>query len=437
MKTPPTPRLILLAAFWPWVFLTSCQPLAPTPPPTDSPGELAAKEAKDAQSGAGETDDGHGQASDAVDEAAVSAPDEALPEGEAGDGEGEGESSFDAGTASESEDSVDNAQNEGADAGAWENPTMPSGEDAGVSLEAGVTTDAGVPDETDEPMDEGPGEDGLAEVEDALEEGFESLVDAILDALGGGGQASEAADGGAGEGPQDAGSDGDDSGFAATDAGADHAWGDAGYDSPSEPDAGAPPVPTDLPIESCFDPQLNDNLEGIASFAGDSAMGGTVCNAQGALNLGDNAWAGLAFSGDEGGTLQGQSISSCLVVDLGKRCALNDHIGISIAHRLAGEVCGDSASSNQCAVGAVCGSMPGSNLHLFVADALDDIRFAMSTTSCGNSPSWISSGSPVTSLANTADLAAVRYLIACRPFEGCDADAANVEIDAFFLTHRL
>jgi hypothetical protein len=192
-----------------------------------------------------------------------------------------------------------------------------------------------------------------------------------------------------------------------------------------------------LPIENCFDPTLNDNLEGHLVTNGPAAEGGTLCNAEGALNLGDDQWAALAFSGNAGVALKQEEITSCLMIDLGRRCAVNEHIGIAMSHRLAGEVCGDTSQSDQCSVSQLCGDMPGAQVHLYAADSLEDIRFVVSAGSCGQSGSWLSSASPLTALSTTDDLEAVRYLLACRPAADCGAGAANIEIDALFLTHRL
>ena len=43
---------------------------------------------------------------------------------------------------------------------------------------------------------------------------------------------------------------------------------------------------------------------------------------------------------------------------------------------------------------------------------------------------------PIHALAGTSDLAAVRYLVACRPYTGCGKGDADIELDALFLTFR-
>jgi hypothetical protein len=192
-----------------------------------------------------------------------------------------------------------------------------------------------------------------------------------------------------------------------------------------------------LQVESCFDGSINDNLEGVLVTNGPAANGGVMCNENGALHLGDDQWAALGFAGTEGMWLKGEEVTSCLMIDLGKRCAVNDKIGISMSHRLAGEICGDAAATDQCGVQQLCGDMPGAAVHLYAADSLEDIRFVVSVGSCGQSGGWLSSASPLTALSTTDDLEAVRYLMACRPAGDCGAQDANIEIDSLFLTHRL
>jgi hypothetical protein len=210
-----------------------------------------------------------------------------------------------------------------------------------------------------------------------------------------------------------------------------------------------PPTPTPpAPVEEveevepgppvdCFPERSNDNLLPTAWGAGPLGDMGVVCDGENAGEL-DGRTAGLGYGGGAPVLVDGQMATACLVADLGRRCEMDEHIGVSLSVAPTGEVCGDPGGipgQEQCAELLACGEMPGVEVSLFAGDTLDDMRFLAHVGNCGEGQA-LHGLSPIASLAGATDLPNVRYLMVCRPAESCGADDGNIAVDALYLTWR-
>jgi hypothetical protein len=230
-----------------------------------------------------------------------------------------------------------------------------------------------------------------------------------------------------GEVPGDAGSSQD---GGAVDAGDDAGTADAGYDAGTSADDAGPPV-------DCFPAMTNDNLTPTSFGAGPLADQGVVCDAANAAEL-DGDVAGLGYGGGAPVLVGDELVTACLVADLQKRCTTDTHVGVGLSIAPIGEVCGDPGGiegQEQCSEALACSALPGAEVAVFAGDSLDDMRFLAHVGNCGEGQS-IQTLTPLTALADAADLASVRYLMVCRPAERCGATDGNVAVDALYLTWR-
>jgi hypothetical protein len=184
---------------------------------------------------------------------------------------------------------------------------------------------------------------------------------------------------------------------------------------------------------ACFAGTEATNLYPVAAFAGPTADGGVSCSLDGA-KAPDSSYAGLGYAGTTSTTIDGIDVTSCVVVDLGRACRMSDELAIGYSIRRAQDICGDHGGL-QCKLPEACGTLPGVSGLLFAGLELDQMRYLFEGGTCKPDATPFG-GTGAIHPATGPDLAAVRYLMACRPATQCDADAANLEVEALFLAYR-
>jgi hypothetical protein len=191
------------------------------------------------------------------------------------------------------------------------------------------------------------------------------------------------------------------------------------------------------PPRDCFPAAMNDNRVATSFFLGPHTNDTDLCNETNASDL-DQQGAELGYSGGDSIFIGQQEVSGCLVADFGDQCILDEHVGIGVSMRAVAEAC-DAPNMNsnvgQCDVQDFCGTRPGASALLFVASNLEDPRFVSRIGSCGEGY-FFSTLTPINSFTEVNSLETARYFILCRPKQNCEADQADLSIDAMYLTWR-
>lgn len=203
-------------------------------------------------------------------------------------------------------------------------------------------------------------------------------------------------------------------------------------DATLEPDLGVPPMPP----QDCFPEARNDNRVAERFSLGPHTEDTRLCDEMNASML-DQQGAELGYEGERSIWINQHEVSGCLVADFGQQCQLDEHIGVGVAFRAIADACSaiPRPTPGQCDVEAVCGDRPGASALLFAASEIDDPRFISRVGSCGESY-FFSTLTPIQSFSEVSDLESVRYVLICRPRQGCDADQADLSIDALYLIWR-